>query len=88
MDAEDAALSGQLALALSVLERVARANPDSRIALRAQVRIGEIAQEELKDTARARTAFEACLAPPLSRHLSPDLKREIERRLAELPQPR
>ncbi len=88
IDAEDAALAGDLTLALSIFDRIARANPDSRIALRAQVRIGEIAQEKLKDTARARAAFEACLAPPLNRHLSPDLKREIERRLAELPQPR
>jgi hypothetical protein len=86
LDAEDAALSGRLELALTILDGIVRATPDSRIALRAQVRIGEIAQERLKDTARARAAFEACLAPPLQGHLGPDLRREIERRLSELPQ--
>jgi hypothetical protein len=82
--AEDARFRGQYVGAVALFERAIEAAGPSAMAVQAHLRIAEIAAGPLHDTVRARMAYEACLAPALSAHISAETRAAIEARLAAL----
>lgn len=82
--AEDARLRQRYRDAIQLYEQVIQTAPGTQAAASAQLRIGDIAFDNLKDKQLARKAYQACLAANLRTFFDATTIQVIEGRLANL----